>query len=180
MTNLLQERRLIKKSERTRAIIILFVAVILIAALLLLNSCYNKPMQIISMPEISKTGYLPADVRMDGTSLIFTSDCYSISMDITDEQAYSIKSALEKKIVSRPLTHDIIKDMLEGFDFKILMIRIESYNDEIYYARIILQKGDKVLEMDSRPSDATAIAIRMEQKVYFSEDLLKAYGTKSC
>ncbi|MFH0832402.1 MAG: bifunctional nuclease family protein [Candidatus Aenigmatarchaeota archaeon] len=163
-----------------RALIILFVAVVLIAAIIFVNSCYSTPMKIISTPDVSKVGYVPVDVQMDGTSIIFSADCYSISMEITDEQAYSIKSALEKKIVSRPLTHDIIKDMLEGFDFKILMIRIESYNDEIYYARIILQKGDKVLEMDSRPSDATAIAIRMDEKIYFSEDLLKTYGTKSC
>jgi bifunctional DNase/RNase len=101
-------------------------------------------------------------------------------MEISDTQALSIKQGLEKTIDKRPLTQDIMKDIFDNFDIEVLMVRIDAFSDGIYYARIIIQQGDKVLDIDSRPSDAAALAVRSSLPVYVKNELLSTYGENIC
>lgn len=132
------------------------------------------------IPEVSLEGYVKADVAIADNILTFKTDCYELPMTIHEVQAMSIKGGLENKIEARPLTHDIMRDMIEAFGIKINMVRIESFNDGIYYARIFMKQGNKALDVDARPTDATGIAVRLNVPIYFNQELLEKYGTKIC
>ena len=100
-------------------------------------------------------------------------------MTPTRDQIYSIQKGLENKIEFRPLTHDLIKSILDVFGIEVLMVKITDYKGGVYFANLILKQGNKILNIDSRPSDAIAIAIRLNKPIYIKEDLLK-YGLKFC
>lgn len=130
--------------------------------------------------QVNTEGYSVADVSIDQSTLYLSTDCYQISMDISDTQALSIDRGLEKIIDNRPLTHDTMKDMMDNFGISALAARIESFEDGIYYARVILRQGNRVLSLDSRPSDAVAIAVRTGISVYVKDDVISRYGKNTC
>ncbi len=129
---------------------------------------------------VSEEGYVPVRIDIQDSDLVMASDCYSLRVTISDIQALSIANGLEKRIETRPLTHDIMKDIFENYNFRVLAARINSFADGIYYGDLIVQQGNKVLSIDSRPSDAIAIAVRYDLPVHFNETLLAEQGTKTC
>ena len=129
---------------------------------------------------VSTAGYVSVRISVEGSDLIMASPCYALRVTISDVQALSIAYGLEKRIETRPLTHDIMKDMFEHYEFKVLAAHVNYFQDGIYYGDIILQQGNKVLSIDSRPSDAIAIAVRYDIPVHFNESLLMQQGVKTC
>lgn len=83
-------------------------------------------------------------------------------------EAFSIQTALEKLPYPRPLTHDLLINMLEELKSKIERVIIDDLNDGIFFARIIIRKNGDEYEFDARPSDSLALAIRCEAPVYVS------------
>lgn len=132
----------------------------------------------VDFPEKEK--FTAVEPRIDGSQLSFSSDCYALSFGITEDQAYSIFRGLQKSIDERPLTHDTIKDVFEDFNIDVKSARIDDKRDGIYTARLLLVRGNKVLDIDVRPSDATAIAIRESVPIYIKTSILEQDGTKSC
>lgn len=130
--------------------------------------------------QIPTDGFVRVSVAIEGNGMIFTGNCRQITMNVVDTQALSIFNGLLKKIDTRPLTHDIMKDILDNFGIKIISARIESFENEIYYAKIFLQQNNQVLELDARPSDAVGIAVRTDTPVYFKAALLETKGTDIC
>jgi bifunctional DNase/RNase len=130
--------------------------------------------------QLSTRGYTPAKVSINGSTLYFSTECRRLSMEISDTQALSIEQGLEKRIDTRPLTHDIMKDTLDNFGIDVLMARIDSFDNGIYYARIIMQQGENILDIDSRPSDAAAIAVRSDLPVYVKDEIFLSYGEDTC
>src|SRR3989338_2793967 len=124
-------------------------------------------------------GYTKANVSISLADLSFSSDCYRLTMTITNDQAFSIFRGIQK-IVERPLTHDLIKDIIDGFEIKPIAARIEKAEDGLYYARLYLQKGGKVLALDSRPSDIAGISVRTGIRVYVKTEILQKNGTYIC
>ncbi len=89
-------------------------------------------------------------------------------------EADSIALALGRVVTPRPLTHDLIKNIFEKLNVKITRIVITQIIDNTYYAVIhgIDQNGE--IEIDSRPSDAVAIAVRVHVPIFVNEDVLEA------
>lgn len=88
-------------------------------------------------------------------------------------EAQSIAIALDSEMMTpRPLTHDLLNNILIGFGIDVVEVLIHSYQDNIFYSKLILKKGDDILEMDSRTSDAVAIAIRANVPIYTYSDIL--------
>ena len=129
---------------------------------------------------VSTEGYVPVRIDVQGSDLIMSSDCYTLLVTISDIQALSIAYGLENRIYARPLTHDIMKDIFDNYDFKILAARVTFFQDGIYYGDLVVQQGNKVLSIDSRPSDAIAIAVRYDITVQFNESLLTQHGINTC
>lgn len=133
----------------------------------------------ILLPELSTIGYVPAAIDVDSQNLYLSSNCYRLTMMISEDQALSIRSGIENNVV-RPFAHDIMKEIADNFGLEILLIKVESFKDNSYRTKIVIRQGKKILDMDSRPSDAVALAVRMKKTVYVKEDLLKEYGVKTC
>jgi bifunctional DNase/RNase len=60
------------------------------------------------------------------------------------------------------------------------MVKIESFSGGAYFAKLLLQQGNKILNLDSRPSDAIAIAVRTNAPVYVSKDIMTMMGENVC
>ena len=92
-------------------------------------------------------------------------------------EAQSIALAIEVVETPRPLTHDLICEMIKKIDAKLVSVNISKLNDGVFYAKLKL-KGQKfgIKQIDSRPSDAISIALRLNAQIYVSPDVIKEAG----
>lgn len=88
-------------------------------------------------------------------------------------EADAIALALGKVITPRPLTHDLIKNVFDGFNIKVLRIVITEIIDNTYYALIYATDGKREITIDSRPSDAVAVALRVHAPIFVEEGVLE-------
>jgi bifunctional DNase/RNase len=91
-------------------------------------------------------------------------------------EAQAIAVAMEKMTPNRPLTHDLFKNTLESFEVELKEIVINNLLDGIFYAKLVCEKGGEVFEIDSRTSDAIAMAVRFDCPIYTFEFILEAAG----
>ncbi len=91
-------------------------------------------------------------------------------------EAQAIAVAMERMTPNRPLTHDLFKNTLETFNIELKEIIINNLIDGIFYARLICMKAGETFEIDSRTSDALALAVRFSCPVYTYEFILDAAG----
>ncbi|MBI4170903.1 MAG: bifunctional nuclease family protein [Candidatus Aenigmarchaeota archaeon] len=128
----------------------------------------------------STAGLLPANISIDRTAVFLTHACRTVTFEVTEDQAFSISHGIEGSVSTRPLTHDIFRDVLDNFAIKVLQIKIDRFEDDVYKAKMVLKQGDKILEIDMRPSDAIALATRMGRILYVSEDVMNTRSIKVC
>jgi bifunctional DNase/RNase len=88
-------------------------------------------------------------------------------------EADSIALALGKVITPRPLTHDLVKNAFDALDVKATRIVITEIIENTYYALIHVNDGNREVTIDSRPSDAVAIALRVQVPIFVEEDVLE-------
>lgn len=86
-------------------------------------------------------------------------------------EAAAILAEMEGTKPQRPMTHDLMKNMLDALSARVERVVICDLKDETYYARIILSTPEGVKELDARPSDAIALALRSRADVYISEEV---------
>ncbi len=79
---------------------------------------------------------------------------------------------LERIQPPRPMTHDLIKNLLDTLGVKVIRIEVNDLRDNTFYALIHLQLNDKAFAIDSRPSDAIALALRTSAPIYVHEEVL--------
>ncbi len=91
-------------------------------------------------------------------------------------EAQAIAVAMERMTPNRPLTHDLFKNALETFDVELKEVVINNLLDGIFYARLICLKDGDLVEIDSRTSDALAMAVRFECPIFTYEFILDAAG----
>ncbi|MBC7186882.1 MAG: bifunctional nuclease family protein [Calditrichaeota bacterium] len=88
-------------------------------------------------------------------------------------EAQAIALQLEKVEPPRPLTHDLMKNLLESLDAKVSRVVVTELRENTYYAKIGLQLDGKKREIDARPSDAIALALRMNAPIFVVEEVMK-------
>jgi uncharacterized protein len=88
-------------------------------------------------------------------------------------EASSIAMELEKTPRIRPITHDLVKNLLEKLQYNVTKIEVTDLRDDTFYARIYLQKEDEEYSLDSRPSDAIAIALRTDSPIFVNEEVIE-------
>ncbi len=101
-----------------------------------------------------------------------SSDRRALPIYIGQDQAKAIISALEKQKPPRPLTHDLIFNLLEVWDMQLERIIIHSLQDNTFYAVLCLVQGENKKEIDCRPSDAIAIALRTNSPIWVMEEVV--------
>ncbi len=87
-------------------------------------------------------------------------------------EADAIASVLEGVTFSRPMTHDLLKTVLESSDFEITKVEVNDLKNNTYYALIHLRHNDENMTIDARPSDALAISLRVGAPIYVAEAIL--------
>jgi bifunctional DNase/RNase len=92
-------------------------------------------------------------------------------------EADSIALAIGRVITPRPLTHDLIKNILNSLGIDIIRVVITDIVDNTYYAILHLEDNGKEVPVDSRPSDAVAIALRVNAPIFVEEDILERRHT---
>ncbi len=91
-------------------------------------------------------------------------------------EAQAIAVAMERMTPNRPLTHDLFKNALETFTIDLKEVIINNLLDGIFYARLICEKNGEIFEIDSRTSDALAMAVRFNCPIFTYEFILDAAG----
>ncbi|MEK6666864.1 MAG: bifunctional nuclease family protein [candidate division NC10 bacterium] len=88
-------------------------------------------------------------------------------------EANAIALELEKIATPRPMTHDLIKNILESLEARVLKIVVTDLKDNTFFAAIHLQVGDSEITVDSRPSDAIALALRVAAPIFVAEEVVR-------
>lgn len=91
-------------------------------------------------------------------------------------EADAITAELQGMEVSRPMTHDILRNVIETMKGEVRQIVISDLRNDTFYARILIDQDGEELEIDSRPSDALALAVRVRVPIYVDEDVMSQAG----
>jgi bifunctional DNase/RNase len=91
-------------------------------------------------------------------------------------EADAIAVRLQEVSVARPLTHDLLRSVIDALGARVNCIIVNDLSNDTFYARIILDIDGKSLEIDSRPSDAIALAVRVQVPIYAEEAVLEKAG----
>jgi len=181
------KRKFIKESVilKYRITILILILIIAFLSFWVLVPNFLIP-NIFVLPELSTLGYTQVAVTIEigneSGTVKLVEKCYELSMIVDRSQAISIDNGINRIIGFRPNTHDLINDMLKSFDIKVIMVKITEMENNTYFAKLLLGQKAFVLSLDSRPSDAIAIAARTDYEVpiYVNESLLKTVGEKTC
>jgi hypothetical protein len=91
-------------------------------------------------------------------------------------EADAITLQLQGMEAPRPLTHDLLRSVIETLGGEVIHIMISSLERNTYFARIVLDVNGDTVEVDSRPSDAIALAVRVQAPIYVAEDVMEQAG----
>ena len=93
-------------------------------------------------------------------------------------EAAAILVKLQNAAPARPMTHDLLNDVVGQLDAEVISIAVTEMRENTYYARITLQRNGSEIEVDSRPSDAIALAVRSGAKIYVADDVIEESGVE--
>ena len=93
-------------------------------------------------------------------------------------EAAAILVKLQNAVPARPMTHDLLNDVLGQLDAEVVSVAVTEMRENTYYARITLQRNGTEIEVDSRPSDAIALAVRAGAKIYVADEVIEESGVE--
>lgn len=91
-------------------------------------------------------------------------------------EADAIAVRLQDVAVARPLTHDLLRNLIEQLGGRVAYIVVSDLSNDTFFARIILDVNGETVEVDSRPSDAIALAVRVDAPIYAEDSVLDRAG----
>lgn len=91
-------------------------------------------------------------------------------------EADAIAVRLQDVSVARPLTHDLLRNLIEQLGGRVAYIVVNDLSNDTFFARIVLDVNGQTVEIDSRPSDAIALAVRTEAPIYVEDSVLDRAG----
>ena len=89
-------------------------------------------------------------------------------------EANAIALEIEKVATPRPMTHDLLKNVLMGLNTQVRKVVVNDLREDTFYALIWLERDGQVISIDSRPSDALALALRLDCPIFVEESVLKS------
>ena len=126
--------------------------------------------------------YVPVNVRgvyfvstiTGPQAVVFLSDNGErmVPIYIGPAEAISIDIALRKETTPRPMTHDLVKSIMDNFSIGIDRIIIDDLDEQVFYARLMLRNGGREIEIDARPSDCIALAVRTDARIFIEQGIL--------
>ncbi|OPX22781.1 MAG: hypothetical protein B1H03_03450 [Planctomycetales bacterium 4484_113] len=118
------------------------------------------------------------DLRYDQNNrspIIFLKDTQSdrfLPVWIGEAEAISIEIASRGETPPRPLTHDLMKRILDNAGIRLVSVIIDRLVGSVYYATLVLEVGERTVEVDCRPSDGVALALREKAQIFVSDELM--------
>jgi uncharacterized protein len=91
-------------------------------------------------------------------------------------EAQAIAIEIERITPNRPMTHDLFRSMAEAFEIRVIEVVISDLREGVFFAKLVCVSEDRKIEIDARPSDAIAIALRFNAPVYTFENVLTEAG----
>ena len=88
-------------------------------------------------------------------------------------EANAIALEIEKVSTPRPMTHDLIKNVLTGLDAQVHKVVVTELKEDTFFAVIWMEREGRVISVDSRPSDALALALRVDCPIFVEDEVLK-------
>jgi len=95
---------------------------------------------------------------------------------IGQPEATAIAFALDGVVTQRPMTHDLLRDVLGGLDAEVERVVVTHLEEGTFFAELHLRQGERTLVVSSRPSDAMALALRVDCPIFATEELLDEAG----
>ena len=89
-------------------------------------------------------------------------------------EANAIALEIEKVTTPRPMTHDLLKNLLLGLETHVQKVVVSELRDDTFYALIWLERDGQMMSIDSRPSDALALALRVDCPIFVEDEVLKS------
>lgn len=115
-------------------------------------------------------------VDPQGRALVFLSDTENrrmLPIWIGLFEARAIVSQMRESAFPRPMTHDLLKSVIEAAGYKVVRVRVTRLEEKTFYAALDLTNDSGSVEIDARPSDAIALALRAEAPIYVAEEVLE-------
>jgi uncharacterized protein len=140
-----------------------------------LSACRDRTQSEVEV-EVRSVGFDPAS----NAPVVVLQDrdrTVALPIWIGPSEAQAIAMQMDGVSAPRPMTHDLIKEILDQAGIEFRKAVIQSLKDNTYYARIYLRAGDRDLQIDSRPSDAIALAVRFHRPIFVAASLLKGDGS---
>ena len=128
----------------------------------------------------SLDGYVPIEVNVAPQTVILSYNCTSLSLPLDDLQVFSIKNGLLKRIEIRPTVHDSFKALMDNYNITLQLVKITEIKDDVYLSSLVFRSGNKILNIDSKPSDSIAISLRTRNKIYMKKEIFDKQGKNSC
>jgi len=119
---------------------------------LMMDPATNQP--VVVLKELQGSGVLP------------------IWVGVYEAQAIALE--IEKVQTARPMTHDLLKNMLTGLNVHVQKVVVSDLKDDTFYALIWMEREGQTMSMDSRPSDALALALRLDCPIFVEDQVLKS------
>lgn len=91
-------------------------------------------------------------------------------------EAESITIALQEVEVARPQTHDLLKNILQALNGHLVRVEVVSLSEDVYYGNLVVEVNGRTLNVDSRPSDALALAVRTHVPILVAREVIETAG----
>ena len=99
-----------------------------------------------------------------------------LSIYIGPYEAEAITIALQEIEVARPQTHDLLKNVINTLSGRLVRVEVVALRDEVFYGNLVVESNGRIVNIDSRPSDALALAVRAHVPVFVSREVMESAG----
>lgn len=140
----------------------------------------NSNFTLLDEDPLNTADYLPVTVDVVSGGILLSHNCTGVYIAMSNQKTFSIKRGLEHTLDIRPNYHDTTYDIITHYDVNITMAKISRVKNNFYYADLYLEKEGDLLHLDSRPSDALALATRFDAPVFVHNSVFKRQGIDIC
>lgn len=95
---------------------------------------------------------------------------------IGSPEAAAIQSKIKGEEITRPMTHDLMKNLIENLQGEVASVCVHSVADGTFFGQVTLHTDGQTIDIDARPSDAIALALRFEAPIFVAEEVLEEHG----
>lgn len=153
----------------------LFTLVVIMAAVTygLLIVSYTDTNEMTGLTEVKS-------IDTNSEELILNTGCFQLDMRVSESQLQSIEIGMSNQTTNRPLTHDLASSIAESSRSDIQRVEITNIENAAFISDLVLEQFWMEEKIDSRPSDAVAIAVRNDADIWVNERLLAQQGDFTC